>query len=253
MKRIKIAFTLIIVLLLVVVAHAAWSDFDAAKPSDIRRWDLADDDIRANNAALVANLNLADGGLVIGNTTNALEADAAGLTTEMLVGGGAVTKPVWTAATGSGSPVRATSPTLVTPDLGTPSTIVLTNATYGVGIDTKFYNLNLIDPSTVQGVDSQICIDPNTFSALTITEVAVTLDADPTTEINANLKHATAFIGLGSATLIVAIDTTNGTTDVDSGFNDATVPGGSAIYIEFDATPDVATTQMSVKVTFTYD
>lgn len=33
------------------------------------------------------------------------------------------------AATGTGSPVRATSPTLVTPALGTPSALVLTNAT----------------------------------------------------------------------------------------------------------------------------
>ncbi len=39
-------------------------------------------------------------------------------TTEILVGGGAAALPVWTTATGSGAPVRATSPTLVTPTLG---------------------------------------------------------------------------------------------------------------------------------------
>jgi len=44
-----------------------------------------------------------------------------GALTEILVGGGANTKPVWTEATGSGAPVRATSPTLVTPALGTPA------------------------------------------------------------------------------------------------------------------------------------
>ena len=37
--------------------------------------------------------------------------------------------PVWTTATGSGAPVRATSPTLVTPALGTPSSGTLTNCT----------------------------------------------------------------------------------------------------------------------------
>lgn len=36
---------------------------------------------------------------------------AAGLTTELLVGGGASALPVWTAATGTGSPVRNTAPT----------------------------------------------------------------------------------------------------------------------------------------------
>jgi hypothetical protein len=42
----------------------------------------------------------------------------AGATTEVLVGGGSGVDPVWTTATGSGAPVRAESPTLVTPTLG---------------------------------------------------------------------------------------------------------------------------------------
>lgn len=47
-----------------------------------------------------------------------LEAALSAATTHILVGGGAGTVPVMTAATGTGSPVRATSPTLVTPALG---------------------------------------------------------------------------------------------------------------------------------------
>ena len=54
---------------------------------------------------------------------------AAGATTGILVGGGASALPVWTTATGSGAPVRATSPTLVTPLLGTPTSGTLTNCT----------------------------------------------------------------------------------------------------------------------------
>lgn len=50
--------------------------------------------------------------------TGAQQTLAAGATTEILVGGGASALPVWTTATGSGAPVRATSPTLVTPVLG---------------------------------------------------------------------------------------------------------------------------------------
>ena len=41
-----------------------------------------------------------------------------GLTTQLLVGGGSNTLATWVTATGSGAPVRATSPTLVTPVLG---------------------------------------------------------------------------------------------------------------------------------------
>jgi len=76
-------------------------------------------------------------GLIAAGTTatGAHQTLAAGATTEMLVGGGASALPVWTAATGSGSPVRATSPTLVTPLLGTPTSGVLTNAT-GLPIST---------------------------------------------------------------------------------------------------------------------
>lgn len=59
--------------------------------------------------------------------TGAQQTLASGATTEILVGGGVSALPVWTTATGSGAPVRATSPTLVTPVLGTPSSGTLTN------------------------------------------------------------------------------------------------------------------------------
>ena len=46
--------------------------------------------------------------------TGAQQTLANGATTEVLVGGGAAALPAWTPATGSGSPVRATAPTLTT-------------------------------------------------------------------------------------------------------------------------------------------
>ena len=50
--------------------------------------------------------------------------------TQILVGGGPAAYPVWTTATGSGAPVRAVSPTLTTPVLGTPAAgSILTNCT----------------------------------------------------------------------------------------------------------------------------
>lgn len=70
-------------------------------------------------------------GLIAAGTTatGAHQTLAAGATTEILVGGGASALPVWTTATGSGAPVRATSPTLVTPALGTPSSGNLSSCT----------------------------------------------------------------------------------------------------------------------------
>jgi hypothetical protein len=67
--------------------------------------------------------------------TGAQQTLASGATTEVLVGGGAAALPVWTTATGTGAPVRATSPTLVTPALGTPASGTLTNCT-GLPIST---------------------------------------------------------------------------------------------------------------------
>lgn len=74
--------------------------------------------------------------LAAGTTaTGAHQTLAAGATTEILVGGGASALPVWTTATGSGAPVRATSPALVTPALGTPASGTLTSCT-GLPINT---------------------------------------------------------------------------------------------------------------------
>lgn len=58
-------------------------------------------------------------GLIAAGTTatGAHQTLAAGATTEILVGGGAAALPVWTTATGSGAPVRTTSPTIVTPTI----------------------------------------------------------------------------------------------------------------------------------------
>ena len=75
---------------------------------------------------------LADGGIVVGNGTSAVEVVSPGATTTILVGGGAATNPVWTTATGSGAPVRATSPTIVTPAI---DTINESTSAAGVTID----------------------------------------------------------------------------------------------------------------------
>ena len=94
-------------------------------------------------------------GLIAAGTTatGAHQTLAAGATTDILVGGGASALPSWTTATGSGSPVRATSPTLVTPALGTPSSGTLTSCT-GLPISTGVSGLGtgvatfLATPST---------------------------------------------------------------------------------------------------------
>lgn len=68
--------------------------------------------------------------LATGTTpTGAQQSLPAGATTDILVGGGASALPVWTTSTGSGAPVRATSPTITSPIL-TVSAALATDDTY---------------------------------------------------------------------------------------------------------------------------
>lgn len=84
----------------------------------------------ANGGTGRATSTTAYGLLAAGTTaTGAHQTLAAGLTTQILVGGGASALPVWTAATGSGAPVRATSPTLTTPVLGVASATTINGIT----------------------------------------------------------------------------------------------------------------------------
>ncbi len=114
------------------------------------------------------------------------------------------------------------------------------------------WSMNMADPPTLQGNDSQWSLDPNTLAAMTITKVEITLDADPTTELDLDLKFADAFIGLANATLIGVIDTTAGTSNITS-FSDATVPAGKCVYLEFGGAPDAATIQANIKIIWDYD
>ncbi len=129
-------------------SSAAESSPDVIAPDDVGenpgRWILQEPSPATVAANTAKNTNVpiatdpiwtAAGELVIGTGANTAHRLAAGAITKMLVGGGAA-DPVWTEATGSGAPVRATSPTLVTPALGTPASGDLSNCTNAGGIVT---------------------------------------------------------------------------------------------------------------------
>jgi hypothetical protein len=65
---------------------------------------------------------VATGEILHGSAANVVSALAAGATTKILVGGGAAA-PVWTEATGSGAPMRGTSPTITTSLLASSAAI----------------------------------------------------------------------------------------------------------------------------------
>lgn len=103
-------------------------------------------------------------GLIAAGTTatGAQQTLAAGATTEILVGGGASALPVWTTASGSGAPVRATSPVLVTPTLG---------AALATSINGNFFTTG---SSTYTGTAAQTYTFPTTTAIIARTDAAQT-------------------------------------------------------------------------------
>jgi len=130
------------------------------------------------------------------------------------------------------------------------ATVTLPARTAGLSHHFRF---NIINPNAAYDLDTQICICPKLPAAITITNIEVTCNADPTTELDLDLKWADTFIGLANAAVIDVIDTTNGVTSISAGFDDADVASGKCIYVEFGAEPDEAITQVCIDITYDYD
>ncbi len=130
------------------------------------------------------------------------------------------------------------------------ATVTLPARTAGLSHHFRF---NIINPNAAYDLDTQICVCPKLPAAITITNIEVTCNADPTTELDLDLKWADTFIGLANAAVIDVIDTTNGVTSIGAGFDDADVASGKCIYVEFGAEPDEAITQVCIDITYDYD
>lgn len=116
----------------------------------------------------------------------------------------------------------------------------------------RHLRITLIDPKAVYGKDHEVCLIPKTDAALTITNLEVTCDGNPTTEPTGDLKRADAFIGLANAAVINDFDTTDGARS-DGSITSGAVGAGKCVYLSFDAEPDAAITQMCFDITYDYD
>jgi len=116
----------------------------------------------------------------------------------------------------------------------------------------RHLRFTIIDPASAYDIDSEICIVPKTPAALTITNLEVTCDADPATEVQGDLKCADDFISLANAAVINDFDTTNGARS-DSSISSGSVAAGKCIYVSFDSKPDTNIKQISFDVSYDPD
>lgn len=104
-----------------------------------------------------------------------------------------------------------------------------------------------VAPGLHYDVSSQVSlfqIGDEAPNGITIDEWKVTCNVDPDTELDLDLKRASAWIGLTGATVIDVLDTTNGTSseDTDANINSgAVVANGQYLYLEFGTDPAATT------------
>lgn len=101
-------------------------------------------------------------------------------------------------------------------------------------------------------------ITTSTVIPLFITDGAITITklecctSSASYEAVGDLKWADARIGLGNAAVIETFDTTSGVR-TDSAIAAGAVASGKFVYLQFDAAPDAAMTDVFFQVTYDYD
>lgn len=165
--------------------------------------------------------------------TGAQQTLANGATTEILVGGGASALPVWTTATGSGAPVRATSPTLVTPALGTPTSGTLDNCTAATQTagdnstklsSTAYADRMRVTLGTAQASTSGTSIDftsiPSGVKKITLSFIGVSHDATAGMMVQIGDSGGVEATGyLGGSGAVNAAGGTPGSVGITTGFS----------------------------------
>ena len=123
-----------------------------------------------------------------------------------------------------------------------------------MGVETKTWGATISNPQAVYAQRAQVFI-AKTAAAVTVTSIfADCNDPTPTAEIAWDLKFADDMHDgvFANATVIDVMDTTNGTFSATS-FDDATIPAGKFVYIQFDSSPHADIKDILVDIKYTVD
>jgi hypothetical protein len=108
-------------------------------------------------------------------------------------------------------------------------------------IQTKIFDFDpvTLGATTLRRLPIILSIGDDAPEGIVITEWKVSFDADPTDELEFDLKRADAFLGVANAAVIDVCDTTNGVSSEDTNASingGAAIANGKCVYIEQDAT-----------------
>lgn len=135
---------------------------------------------------------------------------------------------------------------------GTFSEIVIIDSNGNTPGINQHLRFNIIDPNAVVVYQASVIgIVPSLNAAITITNIKVTCEVNPTTQLDWNLKYADTLIGRANTVLIAALNTTAGV--FNSGVISVIIPVGKCIFVNFDTTPAALPNEACVDITFKYN
>jgi len=118
----------------------------------------------------------------------------------------------------------------------------------------RYHQTAFVNPDALYAdYNAYVEMDAKTAAALTISEIYVRLNEDPTNELTITCYQKTAGIDRTSPTTIHSGDTSAGVLTLTSSWTDNTVPSGSMIWCLIGDDPDATTIEMSISITGTYD
>ena len=115
----------------------------------------------------------------------------------------------------------------------------------------RHIRFTIIDPWSVYAIDTQVCVIPLISQSILITNILVVCNGFPATEIQGDIKYADDFRTLANSVVINDFDTVGGYR-VDASIANGSVPQWKCIYIQFDAQPIEAITQICFDITYNY-
>ena len=117
-------------------------------------------------------------------------------------------------------------------------------------IQDRHYMVIIPNPNGQYAKSHYIPLQLTTDEAITINQIEVQCENDPTTELDWAMYYADDYLTMANPVLVRSMDTVNGALNVTTGWGDNTIPSGKCPYIQFDLEPGADTPQTAVEITF---